>query len=50
MDEEGIDIGDEDFDIQNIQSVKLKFFEEVEGLFELAESLGLENNLSQRNL
>ena len=50
MDEEGIDIGDEDFDIQNIQSVKLKFIEEVEGLFELAESLGLENNLSQRIL
>tara|TARA_B100000427_G_scaffold317983_1_gene314658 strand:- start:2846 stop:3178 length:333 start_codon:yes stop_codon:yes gene_type:complete len=50
MDEEGIDSGDADFDIQNIQSVKLKFFEEVEGLFELAESLGLENNLSQRIL
>ena len=50
MNEEDIDIGDEDFDIQNIQSVKLKFIEEVEGLFELAESLGLENNLSQRIL
>ncbi len=40
MSEEGLDF----------QSVKLKFIDEVEGLLELAESLGAENNLSQRLL
>ena len=50
MDEDDFDIDEADFDNQDIESVKLKFYEEVEGLVELAESLGLENNLSQRIL
>ena len=50
MDEDDFEIGDADFDIQDIESIKLKFFEEVLGLFELSESLGVENNLSQRIL
>ena len=50
MDEDDFEIGDADFDIQDIESIKLKFFEEVLGLVELSESLGVENNLSQRIL
>tara|TARA_B100001113_G_C20761456_1_gene471078 strand:+ start:162 stop:476 length:315 start_codon:yes stop_codon:yes gene_type:complete len=39
-----------DFDYQDVGELKEKFFEEVNGLINLAESLGVENNLSQRIL
>tara|TARA_B100001113_G_C20881123_1_gene522697 strand:+ start:260 stop:562 length:303 start_codon:yes stop_codon:yes gene_type:complete len=39
-----------DFDYQDVEALRIKFLDEVEGLVELASSLGTENNLSERLL